>query len=71
MQSVERVRTDSTGSAVSTDDSEQGGAWGVGQPHLGLRVRSGAAPWVERRCLVLGLGRTLPAPCCTGVCVCH
>lgn len=24
MQSVERVRTDSTGSAVSTDDSEQG-----------------------------------------------
>lgn len=28
MQSVERVRTDSTGSAVSTDDSEQGGGWG-------------------------------------------
>lgn len=29
LQSVERVRTDSTGSAVSTDDSEQGG-WGRG-----------------------------------------
>lgn len=33
VQSLERVRTDSTGSAVSTDDSEQGGH--------GLR----AAPW--------------------------
>lgn len=30
MQSVERVRTDSTGSAVSTDDSEQGGAGALG-----------------------------------------
>uniref|UniRef100_A0A8B9XSY4 BHLH domain-containing protein n=1 Tax=Bos mutus grunniens TaxID=30521 RepID=A0A8B9XSY4_BOSMU len=29
-QSLERVRTDSTGSAVSTDDSEQGGPWGGG-----------------------------------------
>lgn len=34
-QSLERVRTDSTGSAVSTDDSEQGGpglgGWGAGR----------------------------------------
>lgn len=29
MQSLERVRTDSTGSAVSTDDSEQGGDMGA------------------------------------------
>lgn len=29
MQSLERVRTDSTGSAVSTDDSEQGGHLGA------------------------------------------
>lgn len=40
MQSLERVRTDSTGSAVSTDDSEQGGdvgaaSWGGGGGKLG------------------------------------
>lgn len=29
VQSLERVRTDSTGSAVSTDDSEQGGDVGA------------------------------------------
>uniref|UniRef100_A0A452TL64 MAX dimerization protein 4 n=1 Tax=Ursus maritimus TaxID=29073 RepID=A0A452TL64_URSMA len=35
MQSLERVRTDSTGSAVSTDDSEQGGDVGPAERSLG------------------------------------
>lgn len=47
-QSLERVRTDSTGSAVSTDDSEQGGPWG------GLLA---AAGWGRRLLEVWPLGR--------------
>lgn len=47
-QSLERVRTDSTGSAVSTDDSEQGGPRGGGlacwQPRGGAALARGVAP---------------------------
>lgn len=38
VQSLERVRTDSTGSAVSTDDSEQGGHSLLRPPGLGGRA---------------------------------
>uniref|UniRef100_A0A8C6DRW9 MAX dimerization protein 4 n=1 Tax=Moschus moschiferus TaxID=68415 RepID=A0A8C6DRW9_MOSMO len=42
-QSLERVRTDSTGSAVSTDDSEQGGPRGGGLACWQPRGRGGAS----------------------------
>ena len=45
-QSLERVRTDSTGSAVSTDDSEQGGPWvACWQPRGGGGACSRCGPW--------------------------
>lgn len=40
VQSLERVRTDSTGSAVSTDDSEQGGHMGAALTDLGHVLHS-------------------------------
>lgn len=47
-QSLERVRTDSTGSAVSTDDSEQGGpglgGWPAGSCGVGVALTRGVAP---------------------------
>lgn len=47
VQSLERVRTDSTGSAVSTDDSEQGG-------HRPPAALGGGGSWEE------GLARRQP-----------
>lgn len=53
VQSLERVRTDSTGSAVSTDDSEQGGdaRAALAGPCLGmcsLQPRGGKLGWWGR-----------------------
>lgn len=61
VQSLERVRTDSTGSAVSTDDSEQGG--GEGAALGGKLGGGGGAAWgrVGRRCPSPGVSG---APAC-------
>lgn len=53
VQSVERVRTDSTGSAVSTDDSEQGECPGRsrGSPTLASGYRNPQSSGGTRKCL--------------------
>lgn len=66
VQSLERVRTDSTGSAVSTDDSEQGGDAGTALPVLGhlLAVGPGweAGGW-RWQCGRVSVPSIVRAPC--------